>query len=227
MSLHVLMTRILAFTVYAFSRLFYRIEVSWVAPPPEDAWEDIRVFAFLNHTSLLEPLFLGAMPLGFIWDAARRALIPGADITLQRPLVGRFYRYFSPQTVAITRKRDESWDYFLSQIQPASLVALAAEGRMMRRNGLDKEGRPMSVRGGIADILAHIQHGKLLIGYSGGLHHINAPGEKHLHIFKTIKIRFEILDISEYLNSFEAKGVNHLRKLVADDLNERLERYKP
>lgn len=227
MSLHIWLTRGLAFSVKALTHLFFRVEVSWVSPPAEDAWQNIRVFAFLNHTSLLEPLFLAAMPASFLWDAASRTLIPGADITMKRPIVGRFFKYFSPKTVAITRKRDESWDHFLAQIQPDSLVALAAEGRMMRANGLDKDGQPMSVRGGIADILRIVGQGKLLVGYSGGLHHINIPGQRAFRLFKTIRIRYELIDIADYLASFQTDSRLELRSLIAHDLEARLLHYQP
>ena len=36
------------------------------------------------------------------------------------------------------------------------VVVLSPEGRMKRKNGLDKHGRPMTVRGGIGDILDRI-----------------------------------------------------------------------
>lgn len=225
--MRILISRCLALCLCLLTRLCYRFEVSWVTPPPADVWKGIRVFAFLNHTSLMEPLFLGAFPLSFLWDAAARAIVPGADKTMKRPIVGRFYKFFSPNTIAITRKRDDSWQYFLDSIQPNSLVALAPEGRMMRANGLDAEGKPMSVRGGIADILAHLGTGKLLIGYSGGLHHVNQPGQKGFKLFKTLRIRFEIVDIAEYLASFESQTQASLRLDIARDLENRLARHKP
>ncbi len=227
MQLHIWFTRALSLSVKALTHLFFKVEVSWVNPPPDDAWKDIRVFAFLNHTSLLEPLFLAGMPVSFLWNASTRTLIPGADITMNRPLVGRFFKYFSPQTVAITRKRDESWDRFLDQIQANSLVALAAEGRMMRVNGLDKHGKPMSVRGGIADILRITGQGKFLIGYSGGLHHVNIPDQRKLRLFQTIKIRYELLDIAEYLACFSTDSRLELRTLIAHDLEARLKQHQP
>lgn len=225
--LHVWITRFLVLSVRFLTRRLYTFEVLWVGPKPRRAWKDIRVFAFLNHTSLLEPLFLGTLPVSFLWDAARRTVVPGADITMNRPLVGTFYKYFSPRTVSITRERDDSWSGFLDEIQDDTMVALAPEGRMMRANGLDKHGKPMSVRGGIADILCQMKTGKMLLGYSGGLHHVNAPGEKRMRLFKTLKIRYEIVEIENYLAQFNEKDPRRLRKLVARDLEARLERHKP
>lgn len=226
-SLHVFITRLLVISVGFFSRRCYRFEVLWVGPKPRKAWKDIRVFAFLNHTSLLEPLFLGTLPVAFLWDAAKRTLVPGADITMNRPIAGTFYKYFSPRTVSITRERDDSWSGFLNEIKPDTLVALAPEGRMMRANGLDKHDKPMSVRGGIADILCKVQTGKMLIGYSGGLHHVNTPGEKRIRLFKTLKIRYEIIDIAHYLKQFDSSDPKQLRKQVAEDLEKRLAQHKP
>lgn len=223
----VIASRALALSMYAFTRIFYTFEVSWVESPPPNAWKDISVFAFLNHTSLLEPLFLGAFPLSFLWDAAKRATVPGADITMNRPIAGFFYRLFSPRTISISRKRDDTWAEFLDQIRSNDLVALAPEGRMMRPNGLDKHGKPMSVRGGIADILLHLKTGKFLLGYSGGLHHVNQPGQKGFKLFKTLKMRFEILDIETYLAQFEGEKTPQKRLLIAKDLENRLKQYKP
>ena len=56
---------------------------------------------------------------------------------------------------------------------------------MKRRNGLDSQGQPMTVRGGIADILEAIPSGPMLIAYSGGLHHVQAPGETLPAVFRT------------------------------------------
>ncbi len=226
-SLHVFITRLLIISVGFLTRRFYRFEVLWVGPKPRQAWKNIRVFAFLNHTSLLEPLFLGTLPISFLWNAAKRTVVPGADITMNRPIAGTFYKYFSPRTVSITRERDDSWSGFLDEIEPDTMVALAPEGRMMRANGLDKHGKPMSVRGGIADILCKVQTGKMLIGYSGGLHHVNAPGEKRMRLFKTLKIRYEILDIADYLKTFDTRDPKRLRKYVAEDLEKRLQQHKP
>jgi hypothetical protein len=175
----------------------------------------------------MEPLFFGAFPLAFIWDAAGRARIPGADKTLKRPIVGRFYKFFSPNTISISRKRDESWQHFLAGIGPDVLVALTPEGRMMRANGLDSEGKPMSVRGGIADILLQIGTGKMLIGYSGGLHHVNQPGQRSFRLFQTLKMNFEWVDIADYIQEFAITETGLFRLQVARDLDARLAQNKP
>lgn len=227
MSVNVWISRSVAVMLHVLTRCCYRFEVQWVSPPPADAWKNIRVFAFLNHTSLLEPLFLGAFPLSFLWDAAARTTVPGADITMNRRFAGAFYKAFAPRAVAISRKRDDSWQAFLEQIQPQDLVALAPEGRMMRANGLDKNGQPMSVRGGIADILHQVGHGRFLIGYSGGLHHVNQPGQKGFKPFKTLRMNFEVLEIGPYLASFGEVTPEALRGLVARDLEARLRQHKP
>ena len=60
-----LLSRLIVLFTYLFSRIFFRFELSWVQEPETDAWKQIRVFAFMNHTSLLEPLFFGAFPFSF------------------------------------------------------------------------------------------------------------------------------------------------------------------
>ncbi|MBF2053441.1 MAG: 1-acyl-sn-glycerol-3-phosphate acyltransferase [Candidatus Sericytochromatia bacterium] len=220
-------SRGIVLSVQLFARLFYRFEVSWVSPPPPDAWQDLRVFALLNHTSLLEPLFFGAVPTRFLWDGAARAVVPGADITLKRPVIGRFYRYFAPRTIAISRKRDASWDAFMAAIANQSLVAIAPEGRMMRSDGRDKHGKPMSVRGGIADILEALGEGKMMLAYSGGLHHVNRPGEARIRLFQRLAMRFELIDIASYLAGFAELDPSARRLAIARDLEARLAQHKP
>jgi len=227
MGLRVLISRLIAVFLWGFSRLFYRFETRWINPPSAALWREIRVFAFMHHTSLMEPLFFGAFPLSFLWWAAAKARIPGADKTMKRPIVGKFYQFFSPNTIAISRKRDASWEQFLAGVNPDVLVALAPEGRMMRPNGLDSEGKAMSVRGGIADILLRMGKGKMLLAYSGGLHHVNQPGQKGVRLFQTLRMNFEWLEIADYLHSFATTEPSHLRVLVARDLEARLALHRP
>ncbi len=224
-----LLSALLLFSVHFAAKLFYRVEMEWISAPP-DPWQvvkkDLRVVAFLNHTSLFEPVFAAGLPLHVLWYLAGRAMIPGADITLRRPIVGTFYRLLTPITIPISRKRDGTWDYFLSQMRPGRVVMLAPEGRMKRRNGLDKKGEPMSVRGGIADILHAIPSGTLLIAYSGGLHHIQAPGDKFPRLFQTAKMRLQIVDIAEYKKQMQNLGVP-FKMAVVKDLEERMRRFCP
>ena len=95
---------------------------------------------------------------------------------------------------------------------------------MKRPDGLDKSGQPMTVKGGIVDALSLIQTGKMLMAYSGGLHHILAPGERRLRIFKKISIKFEIVDIPGYLASFTDQGTINSKAIQAD-LEGRRDRY--
>ncbi|MBY0371222.1 hypothetical protein K2X33_11085 [bacterium] len=218
------------FSVHILSRLFYRIDVRWVGDHGVDPWrelksQNLRVIAFLHHTSLFEPIFTGGVPLHFLWFMAGRILVPGADKTLQRPIVGTFYKLLTPAMVPISRKRDASWDGFLSRISEDTIVMLAPEGRMMRRNGLDSKGQPMSVRGGIGEILQDIPSGKMLLCYSSGLHHIQSPGERFPRIFQTARITYEIVDIAAYKRSL-AGGDAPLKLAVAKDLEARLEKYR-
>ena len=93
-------------------------------------------------------------------------------------MVGRFFRILAANVVSITRERDHTWRDVLATIDPDSMVLILPEGRMKRLNGLDSNGQPMTVRGGIADILETIERGPMLVAYSGGLHHVQAPGER-------------------------------------------------
>ncbi len=211
------------------SKLFYRFEVNW---PPKDQirWNDIRLVIFLNHTSLFEFLYAAILPNHFLRKLSKRMVAPAADKTLERPFVGTFFKLFSPGMISITRKRDYSWANFMDSIYADSIIVIAPEGRMMRRNGLDLQGRKMTVKSGVIDILEGLQHenGQIAFAYSGGLHHIQIPGEGAPKIFKTLKLNLEAQNIQDYLKKFsEPVGSEEWKKMVLNDLQTRLETKVP
>jgi hypothetical protein len=200
--------------VKGLARTFYRLDVDWVSPPPPDRWERLRLLAILNHTSLYEPLLAGGVDNGLLRRIAYHGVVPVADKTLRRPFVGRFFRLVAPDVVPITRQRDSTWQEVTSRIGPGSLAIILPEGRMKRANGLDKDGNPMTVRGGIADLVRGIPDGYMLIAYSGGLHHVQAPGERLPRLFKKIQLRLELLDIAAYRESLVEQAGRHGFKLA-------------
>jgi hypothetical protein len=124
--------------------------------------------------------------------------------------------------ISITRARDHTWFQVLRKIDPESMVILLPEGRMMRRNGLDSAGKPMTVRSGIADVLEAVGEGRMLIGYSGGLHHIQAPGEKLPRLFRKVRMNLELVDIAEYVKGLlEGRTEDEFRRAVCEDLERR------
>ncbi len=209
------------------SRIFYRFDLQFIGPTPPDPWANLRLVAFLNHTSLFEPVFLGLVPNRFIWRLAAHGVVPAADKTTDRPLVGMVFRFVAHHVIAITRQRDDTWFQVLQKIDPDSMVVIAPEGRMKRQNGLDLNGKPMSVRGGIADILYAVKHGRMLLAYSGGLHHVQIPG-KFPRPFKTVRMRIENLDIAEYIAEITRRGgEEEFKKNVMRDLDARRDNYAP
>jgi hypothetical protein len=212
----------------AVSRLFYRLDVKWIGDVPPDPWRRVRLAAILNHTSLYEALFAGGCPNYFLWRLARHGVVPVAQKTADRALVGRFYGMVAARVVPITRERDETWSDVLRQIDPDAMVIILPEGRMKRANGLDSEGKPMTVRGGIADILETMGEGRMLIAYSGGLHHVQVPGERFPRLFKTIRLRLEIVDMAAYRAArLEEGGAKGFRRAVVRDLERRRDLYCP
>jgi hypothetical protein len=213
--------------IKAMSNLFYKFDIGW---PVENKvrWKDVKLVVFFNHTSLFEILYLGILPIPFLRMLSKRMVAPGADKTLNRPIVGAFFKLFSPGMTPITRKRDDSWQEFLESMAPDSIIIIAPEGRMKRKTGLDLEGKKMTVRAGVIDVLNSVNKGQMLFAYSGGLHHVQVPGEGFPRIFKTLKIDVEAFEISEYKTSFnEEPGSRPWRKLVLDDLQHRLETKPP
>ena len=215
--------------VKILSHIFYRFDVKWLDDATYRRWDEVRLIVFLNHTSLFEPIFLSQAPTSFTWQISKNIVIPGADITINRPVVGRFFKWLIPGIVSITRKRDSSWQSFMRSISEQSIVAILPEGRMKRKGGLDKHGQPMSARGGIADILSYMEKGKALFVYSGGLHHVQMPGQKFPKIFKKVKVNLEMIDIQCYKklifkmdNSLDKDSHKSFKVNVITDLNNRL-----
>jgi 1-acyl-sn-glycerol-3-phosphate acyltransferase len=204
------------------SRIFYRHDVRWIGEVPERPWDNVRILTFLNHTSLYEWLFVGSAPNRLLRRIAVHGHIPVADITISRPLYGRFIRMLAPRFLSITREPDHTWQAVLDTIDKDSLVIIFPEGRMKRANGLDKHGNPMTVRGGIADLLRAVPGGRMVIVYSGGLHHVQVPGQKFPNLFKTIRLGFEFHDIEQYRNQLrEASNGKEFKKMVRADLERR------
>jgi hypothetical protein len=214
--------------IKVFSRLFYRLDVQWIGEVPPGPWRHLRLAAILNHTSLYEALFAAACPNHFLWRLARHGVVPIADKTRNRALVGRFYGLVAARVISITRERDETWSQVLKQIDPDAMVIILPEGRMKRGTGLDAQGNPMTVRGGIADILETLGEGRVLIAYSGGLHHVHTPGERFPRLFKTIHLRLEVVDIDEYRAARMAEGGHKgFRRAVVHDLERRRDTICP
>lgn len=207
MRLQSLLTFLILLLIKTLAKIFYRFQLTWSSEKPRD-WNQVRLIVFLNHTSLFEPIFTSLFPIHQLYRASKHLLGPGADITLQRPLVGTIYRFLGPNIVPISRKRDQTWQNFLDKITADSLVVILPEGRMKRRTGFDKEGKPMNIRGGVIEVIQKINEGKMLILTSGGLHHIQAPGDYFPKIFKKIKAKLEIVDIKDFLKQHQKESAS-------------------
>jgi hypothetical protein len=210
------------FLVKCLSRLFYRIEMVWIGDPPPKPWAGHRLVAVLNHTSLYEALFAAGCPNSFLWRLAQHGVVPIAQKTAERPFVGRIYKTVARNVIPITRERDETWTQVLRTIDPDAMVVLFPEGRMKRASGLDSDGKPMTVRAGIADLLMAVEKGRMLLAYSEGLHHVQVPGEKLPRLFKRIRMRLEVVDIETYCQErFAEGGKIGFRRAVVNDLERR------
>lgn len=213
---------LLLLAVKLASRALFRVRLEWIEQDP-DPWSDLRVLAMLHHTSLFEPVFAALAPNRLLWQIAAHGVVPIADKTARRPLVGRFFHFVARHVVPVTRERDHTWTGFLERIaDPRALIVILPEGRMMRRSGLDARGDPMTIRGGIADILLGVPDGRLLLAYSQGLHHVHAPGDRWPRLFRRIVLRAEVVDIPGYRAALlERHGVDGFKAAVIADLTRR------
>lgn len=212
--------------IKAASRLLYSFDSEWVGERPEAPFAEARVGVLLNHTSLFEPILLALFPWSWIWAVASRGVMPGADSTLDRPFAGRLIKLLVPKAVSVTRSRDRTWAEFLSHVEEDAVVLLSPEGRMKRPNGLDKHGKPMTLRGGIVDILERKSGGTMLLVYSEGLHHVQAPGEGFPRLFKRVRARMEEIPVVRY-KEMMGFGTPAFRDNVLADLAARRDRHCP
>lgn len=216
---------LLLLAVKITSRIFFRVRLEWLEKPP-DPWADLRILAILNHTSLFEPIYAAVAPNRLLWQIAAHGVVPVADKTMNRPLVGWFFRFVARHVVSITRERDDTWEAVLGRIRdPEALIVILPEGRMKRPTGLDLHGNPMTVRGGIADIIEVVPDGRLLLAYSGGLHHIHAPGDRFPRLFKRADLELEVIDIPTYRRALGGGGTEGFKAAVIDDLARRRDEH--
>jgi hypothetical protein len=172
--------------------------------------ENIRCLVLLNHTSFFEFFFMPAFTRKFLSHLQSSALnVPVAQETLDNypPLRFIFKTLAGSQgcVVPVSRKRDSTWNDYLKSGKD-NIWFLMPEGRMKRSTGLDKHGKKMTVQGGLADVLKEIPDGKLVVLYSGGLHHVAHPGVWLPRVFKKMHYKLELLDIAELNERFNSKG---------------------
>ncbi len=213
--------------VKVLGHLFFGFRAEWIGGRPRNRWGRVRLFVLIHHTSLYEPVFAGLAPFRLLWHFAAHGVLPVAEKTIRRR-IGLFFRFLARNVVVVTRQRDHTWDQVLNRIDTRAVVMILPEGRMMRPNGLDAAGRSMTIRGGIADILEVLDDGQMIVLYSGGLHHVQAPGEVLPRPFRTLRARLELLDIEAYKRSLgPTTGGQEFRNAVVADLTHRRDTLCP
>jgi len=209
------------------ARVFFKLRNEWITPEPDNYAKGTRIIAIVNHTSLYEPLIAGYAPYNLLWKFARHGVLPVAEKTMKRS-IGLFFRLLVRHPIVVTRQRDKTWYNVLTRVDSKAITIILPEGRMKRADGLDSEGREMTVRGGIADILDVLPDGRMLMVYSGGLHHIQVPGELLPTPFKTVRVRMEMIDIPTYKEDLKRDYPDlKFRGAVIADLTRRRDEYCP
>ncbi len=209
------------------SRFFWRFRGEWIGVPPDGDWSKVKVLLILNHTSLYEPILTGFAPDALLWRFARHGVLPVAEKTMKRR-IGLFFSLLARHVVEVTRQRDHTWDKVLDRVGPNAIIMLLPEGRMMRKDGLDAAGRPMTIRGGIAEILEALDDGLMLTVYSGGLHHIQAPGELVPRPARQVRARIGLEDIPTYKERLGGTAdMTAFRNAVIHDLTDQRDQICP
>lgn len=227
-----LCTFLLLLTVHVFARLFYRFDLKWIGWPRLGA-EDVdrlRIIALLNHTSLYEAVFIALAPVRLLWRLSRGGVVPVAHETMRQLAAGAFFRLVADRVVPVSRKRDSTWEEVLrSATRDDAISVVCPEGRMLRTTGFDKNGEPMRIRSGIADMIRAAESGGMLLVYSGGLHHVVAPGQTWPRLFRRIRVRLEYVDIEQFRSRMASLAHDEaaFRTRVVQDLTRRRNAFCP
>lgn len=219
---------VLLVLVHGVSRLLYRFDEEWLGDITPRDWGDLRVITILNHTSLYEVMLAAYADYRLLWTFARHGVLPIAEKTMRRR-VGMFFGMLVRHVVVVTRQRDHTWDEVLNKVDTESVVIILPEGRMMRRDGLDSDDKPMTMRAGIVDILESLPSGRMLLLYNGGFHHVQAPDEGLPRLFKRLRVRMELVEIVDYKAAImqSLKPDETFRQAVVRDLTERRDTLCP
>jgi hypothetical protein len=68
----------------------------------------------------------------------------------------------------------------------------------------------------------------MLLVYSGGLHHVQAPGDRFPRPFRTIAVRLEVVSIPAYRDQLGGTGdTQEFRRRVVADLTRRRNELAP
>ena len=84
----------------------------------------------------------------------------------------------------------------------------------------------MTVRGGVADIIMSMNEGYMVLCLSGGLHHVQAPGQFFPRIFKKIEMNLSLINIKDYKAQFP-ESTREMKMAIVADLQKRLENDCP
>ena len=85
------------------------------------------------------------------------------------------------------------------------------------------------MRAGVSDIIRRLDEGKIGFIYSGGLHHVQTPGQLFPKIFKTLFLNIEVCDIKDYKESLSylLDEGHPFKKAVVLDLEKRKDENCP
>lgn len=97
---------------------------------------------------------------------------------------------------------------------------------MMRPDGRDKTGGAMTVKPGVAEVLRSMRSGRMILAYSGGLHHVFRPGASRPRLFQSLHVRLESLDIAAYVEARMHEPPS-FRDAVVRDLTHRRDLHTP
>jgi 1-acyl-sn-glycerol-3-phosphate acyltransferase len=211
--------------IQRFSQAYFQTFVRSINLRRDDDWKDIKLVLVLNHTSLYEFLYSAFIPKPFLKRFAYHGMFPVADQTLNKPIMGRIFKFLAPKVISLTRKRDASWSSFLDQWDRDGVIIFFPEGRMKRQDGLDKFGKAMTVRGGVYDLLQRVGSGDILLVYPAGLHHINTPGNLTVSLHKDLHITLEKTQIGALIDPQSNLDESNLKKNLITELERRRQIY--
>jgi hypothetical protein len=85
----------------------------------------------------------------------------------------------------------------------------------------------MTVKGGAADIIENINDGAMILCLSGGLHHVQTPGQHFPRPFKTIRMNLSYVDLNNFKSQFSEFSPRERKLKITRLLQDNLESNCP
>lgn len=185
---------VIIFFSWILVKILYRCSWTWIGKNSDRGFQDMKALFLMNHTSYADHMIFVLVPINVIYKMFWNARIAVAQHQVKN--FKGLLQYLENNIVPLSRQRDDSWNNYLSNANAKSIFVMYPEGTRMSPEGLDKNGKKVRVKGGVADILELLPDGDIVILYLDGFYEILGAGMKFPKLFKKVRVTAEVVDIA-------------------------------